>query len=176
MSDRVAVMLGGHLLQVASPQVIYDDPASLEVARFVGTPEINVLPAAVRLDRCIEVLGRPWPLLLEAALGREVRVGIRPEALRLDAGDGAARCAQLAGTLRHRELLGSETLLHVAVEGLVKPVIARVDPLAGRELKLGQPVKLQVDPARALLFGPDGRRLAAHPSVPARRLAEVAHG
>jgi multiple sugar transport system ATP-binding protein len=176
MSDRVAVMLGGHLLQVAPPQTIYDDPATLEVARFIGTPEINVAPARVRADRCIETLGRAWPLMPDAHAGTEVLVGIRPEALRLETGEGNDRFAQITGTLRHRELLGCETLLHVAVDGIHKPVVARIDPIAGHALKLGQPVKLTVDPARALVFAADGRRIAARIAQPARRLVEVAHG
>ncbi len=45
MADRVAVMIGGQLLQLAAPQAIYDDPAHIEVARFVGQPRINLLPA-----------------------------------------------------------------------------------------------------------------------------------
>ena len=45
MSDRVAVILGGELRQIASPSVLYRDPDDLDVALFVGTPRINVLPA-----------------------------------------------------------------------------------------------------------------------------------
>ena len=44
MSDRVAVILGGRLQQVASPDALYRDPDTLAVAQFVGTPRINVLP------------------------------------------------------------------------------------------------------------------------------------
>jgi ABC-type sugar transport system ATPase subunit len=52
MADRVAVMIGGNLLQLASPQVIYDDPAHIEVARFVGQPRINVVPALAENGSC----------------------------------------------------------------------------------------------------------------------------
>jgi multiple sugar transport system ATP-binding protein len=78
MSDRVAVMMGGRLLQVAPPQEIYDRPATLEVARFVGTPEINVLPAQVRNDGAVEIFGRAWPVELNVEAGAAVHVAIRP--------------------------------------------------------------------------------------------------
>jgi multiple sugar transport system ATP-binding protein len=175
MSDRVAVMLGGRLLQVAPPQEIYDDPATLDVARFIGTPEINVFPGRVRADRCIEVVGGSWPLMPDAAAGTEVLVGVRPEAWSVDQSESHGRFAQFAGIVRHRELLGSETLVHVAVDGIAKPVIARVDPVAGGRLRLGQAVRLNADPERARVFATDGRRIAAR-VVPARRLAEVVHG
>jgi multiple sugar transport system ATP-binding protein len=48
LSDRVAVMLQGDLLQVGSPQQIYADPADLRVAEFIGSPRINILPGVVR--------------------------------------------------------------------------------------------------------------------------------
>jgi multiple sugar transport system ATP-binding protein len=176
MSDRVAVMMGGHLLQVAPPQAIYDDPATLEVARFIGTPEINVLPGCVRADQSIDVLGRTWPLVVDAEIGAPVAVGVRPEAWSLNAGDTIGRAAPLAGTVRHLEMLGSETLVHVAVDGPEHVVIARLDPVAGNALELGQPVKLAADIGRALVFGAKGKRIAVRASLPTLRLAEMAHG
>ena len=51
MADRVAVMIGGNLLQLAAPEVIYNDPAHIEVARFVGQPRINIIPAQAENGR-----------------------------------------------------------------------------------------------------------------------------
>src|SRR5690606_9505851 len=56
MADRVAVMISGNLLQLAPPSVIYDDPAHIEVAKFIGQPRINVIDAFVTQDYCA-VLG-----------------------------------------------------------------------------------------------------------------------
>ncbi len=113
MSDRVAVMMGGRLLQVAPPQEIYDQPATLEVARFVGTPEINVLPGRVRGDGALEMFGRAWPVEVDAEAGSAVQVAIRPEAFALDAADQRGRTPPLAGAICNIERLGSETLVHV---------------------------------------------------------------
>jgi multiple sugar transport system ATP-binding protein len=57
MSDRVALMMNGEILQVAPPAEIYDRPAELRVAEFVGSPKINVLPGTVRADGGIDVPG-----------------------------------------------------------------------------------------------------------------------
>ena len=54
MSDRVALMMGGEVLQVAPPAEIYDRPAELRVAEFIGSPKINVLPGTVRSDGGID--------------------------------------------------------------------------------------------------------------------------
>src|SRR5262249_18561143 len=50
MSDGVALMRGGEVLQVGSPAEIYDQPADLRVAEFIGSPKINILPGVVRAD------------------------------------------------------------------------------------------------------------------------------
>ena len=178
MSDRVAVMLGGRLLQVAPPQTIYDEPANLEVARFIGTPEINVIPA--RAGTCgAEVLGARWPLVVEAPAGAPIHVGIRPEALGSDGRDGPA----LAGLVRRLERLGSETLVHLAVEGLERPLVARVEPYRASVLTEGSKLTWTAGLDRVLAFdAASGRRLSAKPVTAERRplaaptILEAAHG
>ncbi len=160
MSDRVAVMLGGHLLQVAPPQVIYDDPQDLAVATFIGTPEINTLPARIGADGRIEVLGLPWPVPVIGQPGAEVTVAIRPEALMIG---GPATTGDIAieGTIRHVEMLGAETLVHVIAKPLTRPLVARVEPAAGARMRIGTPVSLVTQSQRVLVFGKDGRRLTS---------------
>jgi multiple sugar transport system ATP-binding protein len=169
MSDRVAVMLGGSLLQVAPPQTVYDEPASLEVARFIGTPEINVLPGRVRQEG-VEILGRLWPLDVSAAAGAMLSLGVRPEALGLDLADSAGRSPAIPGRIRHLERLGSETLAHVGVEGLERPLVARVEPHAGAELTLGAPASVTARLSRVLAFAEStGARVPVRHSPEAAR-------
>jgi multiple sugar transport system ATP-binding protein len=175
MSDRVAVMMGGRLLQVAPPQEIYDQPATLEVARFVGTPEINVLPGCVRADGTVDVFGRAWPVEVDAEEGAPVSVAVRPEALLLDAGDTRTRTPPLAGTIRNIERLGSETLLHVAIDQLAAPLIARVDPASAAALSLQRSVALTASATGLSVFDSAGQRLARRAAQPLR-LAEMAQG
>ncbi|HSI01010.1 MAG TPA: ABC transporter ATP-binding protein [Reyranella sp.] len=163
MSDRVAVILAGRLQQVASPDTLYRDPDTLAVARFVGTPRINVLPA--------ERLG--------AAFARAVQVAVRPERLKVFApypppshqsssppGGGEAlemadaeKGGVLSGHLVHRENLGSDLLLHVDVPGVPDPLVARADPSAGEAFQIGAALSLAIDPRHALLFASDGERI-----------------
>ncbi|WP_117195816.1 ABC transporter ATP-binding protein [Rhizobium terrae] len=158
MSDRVAVMMHGRLLQVDPPQRIYDEPKTLEVARFIGTPEINVLPGTVRHDGAIEVFDKIWPVVVDAGRHAPVSVAVRPEVWEVaqQPGEGSL----LTGTVRHIELLGSETLLHVSFAGSAASVVARVEPTVATRYRLGSPIHLAVDPARILVFTENGKRAA----------------
>jgi multiple sugar transport system ATP-binding protein len=176
MSDRVAVMMGGRLLQVAPPQEIYDQPATLEVARFVGTPEINVLPGHVRSEGALEIFGRAWPVEVSADAGAAIHVAIRPEALALDASDQHGRTPPLLGSVCNIERLGSETLIHVAIDEFAAPLIARVDPVTAGTLSLQRSVALTAFANGVSVFDADGRRLARRPAAQPVRIAELAHG
>jgi multiple sugar transport system ATP-binding protein len=66
MADRVAVMLGGEILQIASPREVYERPADLRVARFIGSPRINELPATAGVDGRVSLCGQPLPLRIAA--------------------------------------------------------------------------------------------------------------
>jgi multiple sugar transport system ATP-binding protein len=120
MGDRIAVLSGGRLQQYGRPRDLYARPANLFVARFIGSPEMNLYEAVLD-DAGDLVLGsqrlalgrRPAPL--EGRGGRTVIVGLRPEDLLLDAADSASAAASPAadaGTLtadvRVIEPLGSE--------------------------------------------------------------------
>jgi multiple sugar transport system ATP-binding protein len=120
MGDRIAVLHGGLLQQYGTPRELYARPANLFVARFIGSPEMNLYEAALdpsgtltlgsqRLD-----LG-PLPAQLAPVAGpggRKVIVGVRPSDLTLDTGDGGTGTSGRAGTLtadvRVVEPLGSE--------------------------------------------------------------------
>jgi multiple sugar transport system ATP-binding protein len=140
MGDRVAVLRRGVLQQFDAPQHLYERPANLFVASFIGSPAMNVLeakleregdavvcrigPATLQIPR-ETVSARP---ALADHVGRSLAVGIRPEAL--DAadvrnGDGGGR---LRGVVRAVEALGPEQLVHVEVEAT--PVLAE-DVLEG---------------------------------------------
>ena len=177
MSDRVAVMMGGHLLQVAAPQVIYDDPQDLAVATFIGTPEINTLPGRIGTDGRVEVIGMPWPVAVGGQPGTEVTVAIRPEALMV-ATPGFAGGIALSGTIRHLEMLGAETLVHIIASPLTRPLVTRVEPSVGAALRIGEAIALSTDPRRVLVFGKDGRRIAARTpgaATPQAVRSEAAH-
>jgi multiple sugar transport system ATP-binding protein len=126
MGDRVAVMRAGRLQQIDAPQTLYDRPANLFVAAFIGSPAMNLYQATVDERGDSLRLGRqqieiPQHLRNERGIGpyrgKEVVVGIRPEDL-TDAAtareDGAGR--RLEGTVDLIEALGAEKLVHFHID------------------------------------------------------------
>ncbi|TML61890.1 MAG: sn-glycerol-3-phosphate ABC transporter ATP-binding protein UgpC [Actinobacteria bacterium] len=124
MGHRVAVMRDGELQQVDTPQRLYDAPANLFVASFVGSPPMNLFEAVVERDdsRLVCRIGEtelelPADVAAERPAlanysGRPVAVGIRPEDVREAAGWDGAR---LRGRILLVESLGSEQLVHIEI-------------------------------------------------------------
>jgi sn-glycerol 3-phosphate transport system ATP-binding protein len=100
MADQVVLMRNGRVEQDAAPAVLYEKPATIFAARFVGTPPMNVIPASL-----VPETMAPSP----AGRARDtLAVGIRPEAARIDAGG-------LPGTVAAVEYLGADTLIDTRV-------------------------------------------------------------
>ena len=117
ISDRVAVMNGGRLLQVASPATIYRDPADAFVARFIGAAA--VLPGIAAGDHV-----RSGPLALPAqaartlATGTAVELFLRPEHVRLEDIDGPAPPGAIVADVCESVFLGSLTRVRVSLPDL----------------------------------------------------------
>ncbi|UVK35516.1 ABC transporter ATP-binding protein (plasmid) [Mesorhizobium sp. AR10] len=159
MSDRVAVMLDGELLQVAPPQEIYADPDDRRVAEFIGSPKINMLAARVRDGGLAETAGTSFTVPGNVTSGTGLALGIRPEAFHLVEAGGHNI---LTGAVRLVEHMGSDLYVHLHVPGTDHPVIARLLAERAPLISSGQTLHLGVKPERLLLFCPDGRRLRPH--------------
>jgi multiple sugar transport system ATP-binding protein len=119
MGDRVAVLRRGVLQQFDAPQRLYEKPANLFVASFIGSPAMNMVEGALDRDgdglvcrvgsSSLPLGDRPG---LADHVGKVVAVGIRPEALTYRTGAGP----RLRGIVRAVEALGPEQLVHVEVE------------------------------------------------------------
>ena len=166
LSDRVAVMMEGKLLQLAPPQALYAAPADVRVAAFIGSPKINLLDGTVRGDGAVELAGTVLPIQTDQPAGTKVTAGIRPENLTLadDAENSGVTAdvptGQIAGTIRELEHLGSDLYVHLGVDGAADPVIARIDPGAGHRLAHGDGIALTAKPGATILFDAEGKRLA----------------
>jgi multiple sugar transport system ATP-binding protein len=116
MGDRVAVMRDGILQQVDTPQRLYDAPANLFVASFVGSPPMNLFEANVDAEGARLLFGETTLDLsgpkLRPYAGRRIAVGIRPEEVREASGWDGAR---VPGQVLLVESLGSEQLVHIEV-------------------------------------------------------------
>jgi multiple sugar transport system ATP-binding protein len=127
MGDRVAVLRDGSLQQVAEPEVLYAEPLNIFVAAFIGSPSMNLLQGHLALsgDGAVVTLGEeslelPASVLserpaLRAHDGRDVIVGIRPEALADASLEQAPEGRRMRAEVELREALGAEVMLHVCV-------------------------------------------------------------
>jgi multiple sugar transport system ATP-binding protein len=77
MADRIAVMNDGRIEQLGRPLELYDRPANLFVAQFIGSPAMNVFDGVYR-NNAVEALGARWPCNTKANEGQSVKYGIRP--------------------------------------------------------------------------------------------------
>ncbi|QWG11169.1 ABC transporter ATP-binding protein [Bradyrhizobium sediminis] len=169
MSSRIAVMIGGHIVQIGTPAEVYENPQDIRVAEFVGSPKINALPGVVRDDGGLEVLGRPLGLSTPAAAGR-CSVCVRPERMELGAGPGA-----ITGTVVHLENLGAEAFVHVRVDRIDLPLLARVSP--DRPLPaIGSAIHLGFSASAVRVFDTAGKRIEVAAPVRSGRVREKALG
>ena len=166
MSDRIAVMMDGAIIQYDTPQRIYNDPQDIRVARFIGSPQMNVLPATRADDGTIVFAGISLPIRASASAGRSVQVGLRPDAF----GPAPANAALLTGSVRHLENLGPEVFARIEVAGLEEPLVVRFEPGAARALRPGMPADLTFDPEHTMLFDAAGKRVECWSGEGARAL------
>ena len=155
LADRIAVMNEGALQQVGTPDDVYDRPANLFVAQFMGSPPMNTL-AVSRYDGSLVADGG-WRFPVERAAPLpegHLTLGVRPEDVTLSMTplEGA-----FAATVFVSEPLGNEVIVNVTVGETVVKV--RAEP--SLRPRRGDTVYLLAHPTRLHLFGEDGRRLAA---------------
>jgi multiple sugar transport system ATP-binding protein len=134
MGDRVAVMRHGVLQQFDVPQRLYESPANLFVASFIGSPSMNVVEATVEKTAgaiALRVGSATLPLPAETVsarpalagyAGRRIALGIRPEALDETTRRNGDETGRLRGITRAVEALGPELLVYLEVQA--KPVLA----------------------------------------------------
>jgi len=163
MGDRVAVMKDGILQQVDTPLALYDKPANVFVAGFIGSPAMNLLDATISADGSAVVDGFTLPIDRAAAAKATdgVTLGVRPESWHL-AGEGEDGYPIKVALV---EELGAEAFLYgtpaVGVEGdLLRQIVVRVD--ARLNLTKGSVVRLTTEPDKVHIFdNATGARLSA---------------
>ncbi|MFB4249366.1 ABC transporter ATP-binding protein [Pseudomonas idahonensis] len=166
LGDKVAVMKDGIIQQFGTPKQIYNDPANLFVASFIGSPPMNFIPLRLqRKDGRLLALLDSGQARCELPLGmqdagledREVILGIRPEQIALAATE-ANGLPTLRAEVQVVEPTGPDTLVFVTLNGT--KVCCRLAPDQAPEA--GETLTLQFDPARVLLFdAQSGERLGA---------------
>lgn len=125
-ADKVVVMLAGEVLQMGTPEELFQQPAHTFVGKFIGSPGMNILPCTVQGNQAI-VAGQTVPLAQTyGPLTGRIELGIRPEFIRLDqAGQGmAVQVQQIEELGRHRLVrvkLGADPVDILVPEGMDIP-------------------------------------------------------
>jgi len=162
LADRLVVMNKGTIEQIGTPAEIYDRPASLYVAGFIGSPAMNILPGTYSAARAAVVLDSgaalnlPFPSGIDD--GRIVQVGVRPEHLTLvPPGTGT-----FDATVEVVEELGPTRLCNLMLEDVALSVLTEGRP----ELASGNTVGVRVTMDRLHVFDPGtGLRINANEAV-----------
>ena len=139
MSDMIAVMAEGRVLQVASPIDLYRQPNCREVASFVG--EINLFPGRIeRIDGDMLVIAAGALGELKARkrspdlrVGSSVTVAIRPEKVKLAATPSELEPLALRGTILSAAYLGDRTYVRIATPGAARPILCCVSGLSNAD-------------------------------------------
>ncbi|GAA1513697.1 ABC transporter ATP-binding protein [Streptomyces albidochromogenes] len=163
LADRIALMKDGVIQQLGTPYEIYDSPANLFVADFVGEPAINLLPGVVEERgrvRLSDTVRLAVPVRLAA--GREVVLGIRPEDLRLadaqgagaeEAGvkeAGAEGASALTARVSAHEPLLEAGIATLALDEVAEPLVVQTGPEV--RLDRGDTVRVSADPRLTHVF------------------------
>jgi iron(III) transport system ATP-binding protein len=155
LSDRIAVIHGGRLQQLGTPQEVYARPASRVVADFMGL--INLLPATLIAREAGQArlqTAAGWTMLADvpgaAVTGQRVEIAVRPESIRLQAHTGAdPDHGQQPATVRESTYLGNIMEYHVALED---GAVLRVQTHPGQQFAIGDKVAVRIDSSRCSVF------------------------
>jgi multiple sugar transport system ATP-binding protein len=171
IGDRIAVLNAGRVVQIATPRELYDRPATLFVADFVGASPIGAIPgrlvasggmAGYQVGARTLPTWLPVPAELGGQVGREVMLGFRAEDVR-DAGrEPDPDHIRLSGAVKAIDRTGRDAYLTVQIGS--HRLVARFSGRTGA--RLGDVVTIAVDAARAHVFDRATGRALYHPAIP----------
>ncbi|HET8798883.1 MAG TPA: sn-glycerol-3-phosphate ABC transporter ATP-binding protein UgpC, partial [Thermoanaerobaculia bacterium] len=151
MGHRIAVMNAGRIQQVGTPLEVYDKPATVFVAQFIGTPPMNFFDATVKDGRLEAAkFSVPVPSRLRGSLasGRKVLAGIRPENILASDQEGRGETARVHGTVDIVEPIGHQAIIHTRLgnDVLVASFDSHTIP------RVGEPIELVIEVDAMHLF------------------------
>ncbi|WP_269930106.1 ABC transporter ATP-binding protein [Aminobacter sp. HY435] len=153
LADRIVVLKEGRVMQHGSPHELYERPANLFVAQFIGSPKMNVLPCSRSGDATLDLSGEGTVDLRLANGTAPTQLGARPEHLTLVApADGHCR-----GTVEAAEYLGGTTSVFVRNDRLG---LINVNAPADTPASIGETVGIRIDTTRSTLFDTNGSAIA----------------
>ena len=144
ISDMIVVMKLGVVQQIGKPQDVYDDPTNLFVAKFLGTPPINVFSGKV--ENGTVYIGENAVLNVSGVADQEVTIGIRPEGFEL-AEDGALEC-----NLNNMEVMGRDVSIVSTHAASLNPVIRSIINADNKVDITAATVRYNIKPHKIFLF------------------------
>jgi alpha-glucoside transport system ATP-binding protein len=158
LADRIVVLSAGRIEQVGRPLELYERPKNLFVARFIGSPAMNIIPATVAETGEVTTVilgdGRAVRLPIgtgASAKGKSASFGVRPEDLSPASGEDYL----LQGNVLLVEALGEVTLLYLEGKPGQEPIIAKIPGIF--DIKKGDAIRLSADPRKLHLFDEAGQ-------------------
>jgi multiple sugar transport system ATP-binding protein len=158
ISDRVAVMLNGRIVQFASPAAIYRSPADIEVARFVGSPTINCIEGMVDAQGAVRAGGHVFDAPLNLPANTRLTVAFRPEHIQVrPVGQGGTAIYRVHRAEDH----GHEGLIHLQdIQGDASLICRIGSPV---RVGIGDHVSVTFSDRDIHFFAKSGRRLDSSP-------------
>ena len=156
MSDRMAVMMDGEILQLDTPHEIYNNPSTIRVAEFVGSPKINILNGEYDEKGNLNCFGTKITDSIKLAQKGNVSVGIRPEHMELVSSKDKN---VFKGKIVYRENLGSDIFLHLTVNEGEQKIIVRSEPSMVINTAVGDQVMIGWDEQKVMVFDVDGKNI-----------------
>jgi len=146
LANRIAVLNLGELQQIGSPDEVYDHPANVFVAEFIGSPPMNLMPGVRQGDAIVTISGWRIPLACESGpASGEVTVGLRPEGIDVvPEGEPNTQAAEVVAV----EPFGSE----VIVDAKIGEQLLKIRTAPDVRPALGSMVSLRADPTAVRLF------------------------
>lgn len=158
MADRIVVMKDGFIQQVDTPTNIYEFPANMFVAGFIGSPQMNFIKVKIKADNNISMEFNKYDIpiiknkfnldLLKKYDGKEVMMGIRPENIELSHFSELSKEFAIEAELEIKEVLGSEAYLHFNCKG--EKIVAKVS--LKQEFRENKIMKIVLDMEKIHLF------------------------
>ncbi|MDB5524445.1 MAG: polyamine transporter, ATP-binding family protein [Rhizobium sp.] len=144
MADRMAILRDGRLLQVGTPEEIYEAPTDRFVANFIGI--MNFLDGEVDSESCFKLDGGRVKLTMRHGPGRAT-LAVRPEHVSI-----ATNGNGIAGTIADIAYHGTERVLHVRTRDTKQAIQMRVPAAEGRNFAAGQPITLTFNSAKCRIY------------------------
>jgi multiple sugar transport system ATP-binding protein len=160
MGSRICVMRNGVIQQIDEPIQLYDHPANMFVAGFIGTPAMNFLHGAIRREDgklhfvfADQTFSLPdaWDRSAEQLVEKQAVFGIRPEDVGSESAESRADSPRFRAKVEVIEPMGAETYLYLGAAG--QSCIARIE--SHRRVAVGQELNLALNTAKAHLFDPE---------------------